>query len=97
MMNSFGKHLQALRNERGMSISYLSQGTGISRKSIHRWEEGVNAPKSFTTIMLLADFFQVSPDAFFRDDNRDLREEVRKLREEIADLRRYIKGEGTSS
>ena len=78
-----------------MSISYLAQGTGISRKTIQRWENGINTPKSFATIQLLADFFHVSNDFFFRDghtdDYTDLRKEVRLLREEVADLRRHIK------
>lgn len=89
--NVFRDRLRALRNERGISISCLAQGTGISRKSIQRWENGLNTPKSFATIQILADFFHVSTDYFFRDDNTDLRNEVRLLREEVADLRRRIK------
>lgn len=95
MSNGFGTYLRTLRIERGMSISYLAQGTGISRKTIQRWENGINTPKSFATIQLLADFFHVSKDFFFRDghtdDYTDLRKEVRLLREEVADLRRHIK------
>lgn len=89
--NVFRDRLRRLRNERGISISYLAQGTGISRKTIQRWENGLNTPKSLATIMLLADFFHVPIEFFYREDNTDLKEEVRLLREEVADLRRRIK------
>ena len=103
-MTKFGQRLQALRDERGVSISCLAQGTGISRKTIQRWEKGLTEPKSYSTITLLADFFHMPVESFYQDGNADpcedvrqlreeVAEEVRRIREEVADLRRLIKGD----
>ncbi|MBO6210431.1 MAG: helix-turn-helix transcriptional regulator [Schwartzia sp.] len=93
MSSNFGERLRTLRKERKVSISLLSQITGVSRRSIYYWESGKKVPKSMATVQILAKFFGVSTEAFFRDTGIDLSAEVRQLREEVAELRRYIKGD----
>lgn len=95
MSSRFGERLRKLRLERGVSISFLARSTGLSRSSIYTWESGKKSPKSMETIQILADFFGIMPEQFFRDADSDanLRNEVRLLREEVADLRQHIKGE----
>ena len=93
-MTAFGQKLRQMREDRHISITVLSQATGLSRSSIYTWETGEKMPKSLATVNVLADFFGIPPETFFRDADVDLSDEVRQLREEVADLRRQITGAG---
>lgn len=80
MSSIFGERLRTLRKERKISISFLAQITGVSRRSIYYWESGKKIPKSMATVQILADFFHIPPETFFRDAD-NLSNEVRQLRE----------------
>ena len=56
-----GKRIYELRNESKLSQLTLAKAIGVSQKAIDYWERGVNEPKA-SSIVLLADFFNVSAD-----------------------------------
>jgi transcriptional regulator with XRE-family HTH domain len=60
-MTAFGDQLKKLREAQNITISTLSEMTGISRPTIYAWENGKRVPQSFTTRKLLADIFKVPP------------------------------------
>lgn len=68
----FGVNLKKIREQNNLSITALSEITGISRKSIYDWESGRITPKSFSTRKLLASVFNVSP--FIFDNETYLKE-----------------------
>lgn len=57
MANS--NRLKKLRKENGMTLDKLSEGTGISRATLNRYENGDSEPKQ-ATWQQLADFFGVT-------------------------------------
>ncbi len=91
-MNLFGSQLQKLRSQRGISISVMSKAIGIDRSTIYRWERNLTSPKSHEIVMMVADFFHISPDYFFKNDDitEELQSEVHQLREELNSLRQSI-------
>ncbi len=56
------KNIRALRLERNLSVSELSEKLGISRPTLHSWESGKSTP-SVVYIGILAQFFGVSVDS----------------------------------
>ena len=62
----FGQLLRQLRQRNGISVSMISQGTGISRSSIYRWENGESVPKSLSTLDIIANFLGISPSFFIQ-------------------------------
>ncbi|WP_409342769.1 helix-turn-helix domain-containing protein [Paenibacillus sp. MBLB4367] len=57
----FGRRLAELRNQRGMSQYELADRLQLSRGQIANYEQGTREP-DFKTLILLADFFEVSLD-----------------------------------
>lgn len=87
-MTIFGERLRSLRMEKGVSIRYLAESTGLHRSSICRWEHGKTTPKSHEVISLVANFFDVPIEYFFQPaPTIDIPTEIQKLREEINALR----------
>lgn len=87
-MTTFGERLRSLRMEKGVSIRYLAESTGLHRSSIYRWEHGKTIPKSREVISLVSNFFHVPIEYFFQPaPTIDIPTEIQKLREEIQYLR----------
>lgn len=70
-LTGFGCQLRQLRQERNVSISMISQYTGIARSSIYRWEKEDSAPKSLRNVRAIANFFGMQPSCFIQDGNTD--------------------------
>ena len=63
-METFGKQLRALREEKEMSQSDLAAVLRTSKQNISRWEKGQFEPSQEATL-ILARFFGVSIDYLF--------------------------------
>jgi len=97
-MSNFGENLKRLRDRQNITISTLSDMTGIARRTIYDWEKGKYIPASFSSRKLLASIFHVSP--FYFDDAgeeikenpviRDLLENVHTLNQRIDALEKKI-------
>lgn len=68
-MSNFGDNLRILREEANYSITYLSELSGFSRRTIYRWENGCSVPRSYGIREILAKIFHVSPYYF---DDKDI-------------------------
>ena len=92
-MTAFGERVRDLRVKNGVSIKRLSNGIGIHKSTVIRWERGETIPRSPEIISLLSKFFHVPRDYFFTDEPftpPDIRTEVIRLREEINVLRKVV-------
>lgn len=58
------QRLRLLRLERGYSQSYIAKKLGISRSAYSMYESGTRTP-DYTSIITLADIYQVSTDYIF--------------------------------
>lgn len=59
--NDFAPRLQWMRERRGLSRRRLSELCGLSKNAIARYERGEAEP-NMSSLMALADFFDVSVD-----------------------------------
>lgn len=59
-----GTALRAIRREAGRSAEEAAATLGVSVESIGRWERGNNAIRAFH-LAALAEFYGLSPDAYF--------------------------------
>lgn len=57
----FGKRLQELRKECGLSQKDFAKAIGYSQAQISQWETGVNEPTS-SALIKIAEYFNVSVD-----------------------------------
>lgn len=64
----FGKVLKAKRDKKGMTQEDLSRETGVSVKSIGRYESGERVP-SFSTAAIFSTFFGCPIDDFRETSN----------------------------
>ena len=53
-----GKLLQDLRKEKGLTQEQLAEQTGVSRRTVSRWETGSNMP-DLDILIELSDFYEV--------------------------------------
>ena len=53
-----GKFLQELRKEKGLTQEQLADKTGVSRRTVSRWETGSNMP-DLDVLIELSDFYEV--------------------------------------
>jgi transcriptional regulator with XRE-family HTH domain len=64
---SFGRRLRYLRDQAGMTLSQVSQATGIAVSSVGRLERGEREP-GWETVRKLADALGVTPSDFLPSD-----------------------------
>lgn len=60
-MQEFSRRLQALRERRRISRRVLSELCGLSSDAVRRYERGEAEP-TLTSLLALADFFEISLD-----------------------------------
>ena len=60
-MNKFAERLKELRIENNLTISELSQKTGISIACISRWEKSLRVP-NIDSIIILCNLFNCTAD-----------------------------------
>lgn len=68
---TFRENLQKLRKERKMTQSDVASKLGISDKTYSKWETGENDP-DLSSILKLADCFEVEPSALFTGEREDV-------------------------
>lgn len=61
-MSNFYSRLKELRNENQMSIKQVSSDTGINYRTIQSYELQDRTPAIIDTLIILADYFNVSLD-----------------------------------
>ena len=61
MVSNISERILSLRKERGLNQEEIARQTGIGYRSYRRYESGEREPTA-STIITLADFFQVSAD-----------------------------------
>lgn len=72
-MSTFSERLCQLRKETGQSQTDFAKEIGIPYRSYRRYEAGESSP-TIPTLLLLADYFQVSTDYLVgRNDQRSRR------------------------
>lgn len=67
MVVQIGEKIKELRHQHQLSLSELSAKIGVSKQSIHRYENGVKSP-STSTLLQISNAFNVHPSHFFADD-----------------------------
>jgi len=85
---NFGKRLQRIRREKGLSQQDLAAGLGVSAPSISGWEKGRTNPKS-CRLTTLASLLGVTPTDLIDDDRMPyvgIENAVDRSRDEIARL-----------
>lgn len=60
-MNKFPERLKELREEKNLSLTELSNNTGLSIACLSRWEKNLRIP-NIDSIIILCKFFNVSSD-----------------------------------
>ena len=58
-MATFADRLKELREEKGVSQSYLASEIGVASNTVSIWERGVREPDSNDTYYALAEYFDV--------------------------------------
>ena len=75
--SNFGLKLKKRREEREMSLQYLGNQIGLSKQSIHRFENGEQLP-STPILLKLSEYLNVLPTFFFEDDTINI--EINNIR-----------------
>lgn len=60
-MNKFPERLSELRKEKNISQHNVAKNINVSQQTISSWEKGEREP-DFDTLIILAQFFEVSTD-----------------------------------
>ncbi len=60
-MGKFSERLKELRTEKGLSLTQLSELTGISHTALVYWENDRRVPNA-NAVIVLAKFFEVTAD-----------------------------------
>lgn len=66
----FGKRLQELRKERGLSQKDFAMAIGYSQSQISQWETNVNEPTA-SALIKIADYFNVAIDYLLGRNDTD--------------------------
>ena len=87
---NFGKKLQALREQRNITVSELAHKTGLSRKTIYDWEAGVHQPSSVNTLNIITAFFNIHLDYFLEKNQENALTEMHMIVARIDKLEKRI-------
>ena len=74
MSQIFRQRLQGLREKRRISRRVLSELCGLSSDAVRRYERGESEP-NLTSLVRIADFFEVSTDYLLGIDDKCTREQ----------------------
>lgn len=72
-----GRFLKELRNEKGLTQEMLAEKTGVSRRTVSRWETGSNLP-DLVLLVELADFYEVDIREIFEGERKQNMNEEEK-------------------
>ncbi|MCR5229404.1 MAG: helix-turn-helix domain-containing protein [Solobacterium sp.] len=81
-----GAFLQELRKEKGLTQEQLAEQTGVSRRTVSRWETGNNMP-DLDILMELSDFYAVDLREILNGERKTERmnEELKETVMQVAD------------
>ena len=81
-----GKFLQELRKEKGLTQEQLADHTGVSRRTVSRWETGSNMP-DLDILVELSDFYEVDLREILSGERKSERmnEEMKETVLQVAD------------
>ena len=83
-LNNTGAFLKSLRVAKGLTQMELAEYLSVSNKTVSKWESGVGIPE-VTTLMILADFYDVTVDDILRGSKR-----VTKNPQKEANIANYL-------
>lgn len=72
-IENVGEFLQTLRKAKGLTQSELADMLSVSNKTVSKWESGVGLPE-ITTLVILADIYDVTVDDILRGSKRATRD-----------------------
>tara|TARA_R110001592_G_scaffold284685_1_gene552995 strand:+ start:3798 stop:4880 length:1083 start_codon:yes stop_codon:yes gene_type:complete len=81
MATYIGEKLRKLREEKDMSLGQLGDNSGVSRQSIHRYEQNIKSPSS-STVLQISKALNVHPSYFFSSANDNVQITNIKFRKE---------------
>lgn len=81
-----GKFLQELRKEKGLTQEQLGDRTGVSRRTVSRWETGANMP-DLDILIELSDFYEVDLREILSGERKSkpMNEEMKETVLQVAD------------
>ncbi len=82
--NNTGEFLKSLRIAKGLTQMELAEHLNVSNKTVSKWESGVGIPE-VTTLVILADFYDVTVDDILRGTKR-----VTKNSQKEANIANYL-------
>lgn len=68
-LNEMGDFLQSLRKSKGLTQQELADLINVSNKTVSKWENGLGIPE-MSTLLLLADLYEVSVDDILRGSKK---------------------------
>ena len=93
-MSVFAERLKELRKEKGLTQQKVADSLNISQPNYRRWESGERLP-SVETLVMLADYFEVSIDYLLTRKNQKVFENEKIYTEEdliiiLQDFEKFI-------
>lgn len=93
-MSVFAERLKELRKEKGLTQQKVADSLNISQPNYRRWESGERRP-SVETLVMLADYFEVSIDYLLTRKNQKVFENEKIYTEEdliiiLQDFEKFI-------
>ena len=81
-----GSLLQELRREKGLTQEQLAEKTGVSRRTVSRWETGANMP-DLDILIELADFYDIDLREILNGERKSeqMNEEMKETLLQVAD------------
>ena len=81
-----GKFLQELRKEKGLTQEQLADQTGVSRRTVSRWETGSNMP-DLDILIELSDFYETDLREILNGERKSeqMNEELKETVLQVAD------------
>jgi transcriptional regulator with XRE-family HTH domain len=86
MPETFGRRLQRLRMERGISVGTLARAVGVTESAIRQLESGTSKSASFAVGLRISDFLGIDPHGLAFGEGESLATTVRDLRRRVEDL-----------
>lgn len=86
---TIGDKIRELRKNKNISQEELAFQLDVSRQTIHKWESSTTQPNA-DKLKVLCDFFNVSPNFFLTEEDKDLKDECAIAQVEKKSKRKII-------
>jgi transcriptional regulator with XRE-family HTH domain len=83
---TFGRRLQRLRTERGISVGTLARAVEVSESAIRQLEAGTSKSASFAVGLKIAEFLEVDPHALAFGEGQPLSTALRVMQRRVEAL-----------